>query len=84
MADTMKWRTGGVKVVRTESLDMAMRGPSGTGDASAFDFTGTGGRETWIGTVTLPPNAKTGAHHQDEKLVVNLEVVPIEQPEAAF
>jgi uncharacterized RmlC-like cupin family protein len=31
--------------------------------ATAFDFAGAGGRETWIGTVTLQPNARTGAHH---------------------
>ena len=63
MTETVKWRTDGVTVVRAKSLDMAMRGPSGTGRASAFDFTGSGGRETWIGTVTLQPKAKTGAHH---------------------
>jgi uncharacterized RmlC-like cupin family protein len=40
-----------------------MRGPSGAGRGTAFDFAGTGGRETWIGTVTLQPNANTGAHH---------------------
>ncbi len=57
------WRTDGVRVVRATSLDAAMRGPSGTGRATAFDFTGSGGKETWIGTVTLPPNANTGAHH---------------------
>lgn len=62
MAETMKWRDG-VTVVRAKSLDMAMRVPSGTGRATAFDFAGTGGRQTWIGTVTLQPNAKTGAHH---------------------
>ena len=50
-------------VVRAESLNMAMHGPSGTGRATAFDFAGTAGRETWIGTVTLKPTAKTGAHH---------------------
>ncbi len=33
------------------------------GRATAFAFAGSGGRETWIGTVTLPPQAKTGAHH---------------------
>ena len=53
----------GVTVVRAETLHAAMRGPSGTGPATAFDFAGTGGRETWIGTVTLPPSASTGAHH---------------------
>src|SRR5712691_3223663 len=62
MAETGKWRDG-VTVVRAESLDRAMRGPTGTGRATAFDLTGTGGRETWVGTVTLQPNAKTGAHH---------------------
>jgi uncharacterized RmlC-like cupin family protein len=63
MTETAKWRTDGVAVVRATSLDQAMRGPSGTGRATAFDFSGTGGRQTWIGTVTLPPQAKTGAHH---------------------
>ena len=62
MTGTAKWRDG-VTVVRAKSLDMAMHGPSGTGRATAFDFTGTAGRGTWIGTVTLEPNAKTGAHH---------------------
>ncbi len=145
MAETTKWRTDGVAVVRGESLDRAMRGPSGSGRATAFDFAGTGGRETWVGTVTLQPNAKTGAHHHgrhevaiyvvkgrsqirwgeqlefaaevaagdfvyfapfvphqefnidasetvdfvvvrsdNEKIVVNLDVVPVERPEAVF
>src|SRR5260370_9495798 len=43
MRETGQWRDG-VTVVRTESLDTAMRGPSGTGRATAFDFTGTGAR----------------------------------------
>ena len=63
MTETIKWRTGGVTVVRAESLNRAMLGPSGTGRATAFDFAGTEGQQTWIGPVTLQPNAKTGAHH---------------------
>jgi uncharacterized RmlC-like cupin family protein len=55
-----KWRTDGVTVVRAGSLQTVMLGK---GRATAFDFAGTGGRETWIGTVSLQPNAKTGAHH---------------------
>ena len=62
MAETTKWRDG-VTVVRTDALKTLMRGPSGTGRATAFDFSGIGGQQTWIGTVTLQPNAKTGAHH---------------------
>ncbi len=62
MAETMKWRDG-VTVVRGKSLDAIMRGASGAGRATAFDFNGSGGQKTWIGTVTPPPNATTGAHH---------------------
>ena len=54
MAEPTNWRDG-VNVVRATSLQGAR--------ATAFDFSGAGGRETWIGTVTLPPAAKTGTHH---------------------
>ncbi|TQF40999.1 mannose-6-phosphate isomerase [Bradyrhizobium sp. UNPF46] len=50
------WRHDGVKVVRAAAI-------SGSGRATAFDFAGTGGAKTWFGTVTLPPNGRTGAHH---------------------
>ena len=63
MTATARWRADGVTVVRAETLKTAMAGPAGTGRATAFDFAGAGGRETWIGTVTLQPNARTGAHH---------------------
>ena len=63
MTETAGWRTDGVKVVRAEALRKAALGPSGTGRATAFDFVGTGGRETWIGIVSLQPSARTGAHH---------------------
>jgi uncharacterized RmlC-like cupin family protein len=62
MAEVTTWRDG-VRVVRGQSLELAMRGPSGTGRATAFDFTGTGGQKTWVGTVTLQPSATTGTHH---------------------
>jgi uncharacterized RmlC-like cupin family protein len=58
--ETTKWRTGGVTVVRAGSLQAAMLGK---GRATAFDFAGSGGQKTWVGTVTLQPNAKTEAHH---------------------
>src|ERR1700730_5391140 len=56
MTEPMKWRTDGVMIVRAAAM-------LGKGRATAFDVAGTGGRETWIGTVTMQPNAKTGAHH---------------------
>jgi uncharacterized RmlC-like cupin family protein len=51
----------GVTVLRAEALARARL--AGAGRATAFDFAGTGGSKTWIGTVTLPPNGGTGAHH---------------------
>jgi uncharacterized RmlC-like cupin family protein len=63
MTGTADWQTSGVKFVRAQSIQSAMSAPTGMGRATAFDFTGTGGRETWIGAVTLPPGSKTGAHH---------------------
>lgn len=62
MSETAKWRDG-VTVVRGRKLDRVLRDPSGTGRATALDFSGTGGQKTWIGTVTIQPSAKTGLHH---------------------
>jgi uncharacterized RmlC-like cupin family protein len=36
---------------------------AGSGRATAFDFTGSGGRQTWIGVVALDADGRTGAHH---------------------
>ena len=60
MTETTQWRDG-VKVVRADSLNKLMLAPAGR--ATAFDFSGSGGQRTWIGTVTLQPKSKTGAHH---------------------
>jgi uncharacterized RmlC-like cupin family protein len=54
-----KWRTDGVIVARAATLNLAMSG----GRATAFDFAGADVKKTWMGTVSLRPNAKTGAHH---------------------
>jgi uncharacterized RmlC-like cupin family protein len=62
MVEAAQWRSG-VKVVRAKALEALVREPTGTGRATAFDFAGTGGERTWIGRVSLKPNAKTGAHH---------------------
>ena len=37
--------------------------PTGTGRATVVDYLGSGGSQTWIGTVTVQPGAKTGTHH---------------------
>jgi uncharacterized RmlC-like cupin family protein len=63
MSETTKSAFKGVKFVRAQALRSAMGSASGNGRATAFDFAGTGGRETWIGAVSLKPRAKTTAHH---------------------
>lgn len=62
MAESKNWRDG-VRVVRGQSLDAIMRDPSGTGRATAFNFAGTGGQRTWVGTATGGPGSKTGTHN---------------------
>lgn len=57
-----QWRNG-VTVVRGRSFDDVIRGPSGSGRATVFDFAGSGGAKTWIGAVSLAPKTDTGHHH---------------------
>jgi len=61
MTAAAPWRTG-VRVVRAGALRATRRGP-GRGRATVFDFAETGGRQTWIGTATLPPGGGNDAHH---------------------
>jgi uncharacterized RmlC-like cupin family protein len=56
-----KWRDA-VRVMRAGDV-RAKLAPDGTGRVTAFDFTGSGGAQTWIGTVVQPPGADTGPHH---------------------
>ena len=67
MTDATRWRSEGVTVMRADRLETAIEGK---GRATAFGFAGTAGRNTWIGTVTLPPRASTGAHHHGNTEVV--------------
>src|SRR5581483_5260568 len=57
------WRTEGVRVVRAAAIGARMGAAAGAGRATACEFTGSGGRETWIGKVALAPGGQTGAHH---------------------
>jgi len=57
------WRAEGVVVRRAAALAEVKASPLGAGRATVFDFQGSGGARTWIGSVTLAPGAATGAHH---------------------
>jgi uncharacterized RmlC-like cupin family protein len=60
------WRENGVKVVRGNQLDSNTPQTPGMDRAAAISRARTGAEKLWAGTVTIHPNAKTGAHHHGE------------------
>jgi len=63
---TDRWRHDGVHVVPADSLDTNTPQTAGMLRAAAISYTRTGATALWAGTVTIEPNAKTGAHHHGE------------------
>ncbi len=60
---TRDWRHDGVQVIPAGTLDPATAQTPGMVRATAIDFARAGARKIWAGTVTIKPDAKTGAHH---------------------
>jgi uncharacterized RmlC-like cupin family protein len=66
MSDTNQprdWRQEGVRVIRHDTLDSNTAQTPGMNRAAAIDHARVGAQKIWAGTVTIHPNAKTGAHH---------------------
>ena len=59
----MHWRQRGVRVIPANSLDRNTAQTPGMSRAAAVNFARVGAEKIWAGTVTIHPNAKTGAHH---------------------
>ncbi|KAK3681637.1 RmlC-like cupin domain-containing protein [Podospora appendiculata] len=57
------WKTTGVRVVPSTSLDGNTAQTPGMDRAAAINFARTGAQKLWAGTVHIHPDAKTGAHH---------------------
>ncbi|MET3246577.1 quercetin dioxygenase-like cupin family protein [Burkholderia sp. OAS925] len=57
------WREHGVKVIRGDQLDTNTAQTPGMNRAAAINAARVGAQKIWAGTVTIHPNAKTGAHH---------------------
>ncbi|MDB5760096.1 MAG: mannose-6-phosphate isomerase [Burkholderia sp.] len=57
------WRSEGVRVIRHDTLDGNTVQTPGMNRAAAIDHARVGAQKLWAGTVTIHPNAKTGAHH---------------------
>jgi uncharacterized RmlC-like cupin family protein len=60
------WRNRGVRIVRAGELDTNTPQTPGMNRAAAIDYARAGASKLWAGTVTIHPDAKTGAHHHGE------------------
>ncbi|MFO1046743.1 MAG: cupin domain-containing protein [Geminicoccaceae bacterium] len=65
-ASETDWREHGVRVVRAGELDTNTPQTPGMNRAAAINFARAGAQKLWAGTVTIHPDAKTGAHHHGE------------------
>ena len=57
------WRTQGVRIVKSGELDFNTPQTPGMTRAAAINHAKAGAQKLWAGTVSVAPNAKTGAHH---------------------
>ena len=58
-----RWRNEGVRIVRAADLDPNTPQTAGMQRRAAVTTERTGAQQLWAGTVSIDPNAKTGAHH---------------------
>ena len=57
------WKYHGVRIVHANELDTNTPQTMGMTRAAAITYARTGAQKIWAGTVTIKPDAKTGAHH---------------------
>jgi len=65
MADE-RWKFDGVRVVRGCDVDPNTPQTQGMSRAAAITTATAGAQKLWAGTVTIHPDAKTGAHHHGD------------------
>jgi uncharacterized RmlC-like cupin family protein len=65
MADARaaKWKSDGVRVIPGNALDPNTAQTPGMDRKAAISQARVGAQKIWAGTVSIHPNAKTGAHH---------------------
>ena len=63
IASDARWRLDGVRVVRSNELDINTAQTPGMNRAAAITHARAGAEKLWAGTVVIHPKAKTGAHH---------------------
>lgn len=57
------WREHGVRIIHGANLDPNTPQTPGMHRAAAITHASAGAAKLWAGSVTIHPNAKTGAHH---------------------
>ena len=62
-ASAPKWKFDGVRVIPGHALDPNTAQTPGMDRKAAINPARTGAQKIWAGTVSIHPNAKTGAHH---------------------
>ena len=63
---TADWKQHGVRIVKAGQLDPNTPQTPGMTRAAAINRARAGTEKLWAGTVSIHPNAKTGAHHHGE------------------
>ncbi len=63
MSGNHDWKHDGVRVIKGTDLDPNTAQTPGMNRAAAISHARVGAEKIWAGTVTIHPNAKTGAHH---------------------
>ncbi len=61
-----RWRSEGIRIVRSTELDAATAQTLGMQRRAAVTTERTGAAKLWAGTVTIDPKARTGAHHHGD------------------
>lgn len=60
------WKHHGVRVVHSDELDTNTPQTPGMNRAAAITHARAGASKLWAGTVTIHPDARTGAHHHGD------------------
>src|SRR5882757_7093658 len=61
--DAQRWKHDGVRVIPGDQLDPNVPSTAGMDRKAAINFARVGAQKLWAGTVTIKPDAKTGAHN---------------------
>jgi uncharacterized RmlC-like cupin family protein len=60
------WKNQGVRIVHSNELDTNTPQTEGMNRAAAITHAKAGASKLWAGTVSIHPDARTGAHHHGE------------------